>query len=539
MTAPPAPAAVVAAFGAAVRAAGYAFTGSVIPDGKPHQVPMDDDARAHVSGEYHLTLDAVRPTGTFRDLRMDRDGIGYQWTWDVPRLETGEPVAPTPAAAAPAGPTQRDTGGAPPTPAPATDDAAFIAKLAALSPLDYDRRREAAAETLGVTKGTLDRVVRNARAAAAQAARPALVEDLAPWPERVRGTPLAAEIRALLRRHVVLPDHADVALTLWAIGTYVYDAQPVWPKLLISAPEKRCGKSTLLGAVAALACRAVTASNTTAAVIYRLVEACAPTLLLDEADTYIHGDDGLRGIINSGHIRSTAYVLRTDTDPITRAMVPARYSTWAPMAIAMIQDPPDTIRDRSIHIRMRRRLPGETASRLPPDPIAAWVDTRRRCHAWAAEHLEALREADPSLPDGGDRARDNWRPLAAIADRLGGDWPRLARAAFRGLTPEDDGDAIGPQILADLRDLYRDRGTDRMHTADIVAALVALEDRPWATWRRGQAMTAHSLARLLAPYGARPHQILIGAANRNGYLRDDLADAIRRYLPPPRTQGEI
>ena len=38
--------------------------------------------------------------------------------------------------------------------------------------------------------------------------------------------------------------------------------------------------------------------------------------------------------------------------------------------------------------------------------------------------------AEPSIPSAlGDRAADNWRPLLAIADAVGGHWPETARQA--------------------------------------------------------------------------------------------------------------
>jgi hypothetical protein len=45
----------------------------------------------------------------------------------------------------------------------AVDEKADIARLAALSPLDYDRQREAVAQKLGVRTTTLDKAGKTAR----------------------------------------------------------------------------------------------------------------------------------------------------------------------------------------------------------------------------------------------------------------------------------------------------------------------------------------------------------------------------------------
>jgi putative DNA primase/helicase len=95
---------------------------------------------------------------------------------------------------------------------------------------------------------------------------------------------------------------------------WVVEAFDISPLLSITSPTKRCGKSTLLDIVALLAPRAVPASNITAASLFRIVEKFSPTLLVDEADTFLGDNDELRGIINSGHRRSSAFVVRTVGD---------------------------------------------------------------------------------------------------------------------------------------------------------------------------------------------------------------------------------
>jgi hypothetical protein len=58
------------------------------------------------------------------------------------------------------------------------------------------------------------------------------------------------------------------------------------------------------------------------------------------------------------------------------------------------------------------------------------------------DHVSALTAADPEVPESlNDRAADNWRPLLAIADTIGGPWPSEARAAtlaLDGEKPNDD-----------------------------------------------------------------------------------------------------
>jgi hypothetical protein len=55
----------------------------------------------------------------------------------------------------------------------------------------------------------------------------------------------------------------------------------------------------------------------------------------------------------------------------------------------------------------------------------------------------------------------------------------------------------GAALLRDLRDLFRERGAERLPTEEIVAALAARQGRP---------ITAHRLARMLKPSGVAPRQ---------------------------------
>ncbi len=81
-----------------------------------------------------------------------------------------------------------------------------------------------------------------------------------------------------------------------------------------------------------------------------------------------------------------------------------------------------------------------------------------------------------------DRAADNWRPLLAIADAVGGGWPERARWAAVALTRAsgEETEAPGITLLADLRELCTAEKGGVLFTAEILTALVNREDRPWA-----------------------------------------------------------
>ena len=143
---------------------------------------------------------------------------------------------------------------------------------------------------------------------------------------------------------------------------------------------------------------------------------------------------------------------------------------------------------------------------------------------------------DPDVPAAlNDRAADNWRPLLAIADAAGGEWPVIARKASLALATEQNDDSIDVQLLRDIRAIFDERGVDRLASQDLVTALVALQDRPWSEWK-GKPMTANALSRLLKKFSIYPNSIRIGPSTKDtpkGYMRVRFEDAWSRYAPLP------
>ena len=137
---------------------------------------------------------------------------------------------------------------------------------------------------------------------------------------------------------------------------------------------------------------------------------------------------------------------------------------------------------------------------------------------------------DPVLPeDLRGRTADNWRPLVAIADVAGGDWPVKARQAAEMLSAGRNEQSAGVMLLDDIRGLFSNRNTDRLTSAEIVDSLGKREDRPWSEWRGDKPITARQLARLLEPFGVHPTTIRTHTGTAKGYHHDDFADAFLRY----------
>lgn len=343
------------------------------------------------------------------------------------------------------------------------------------------------------------------------------------------GARILGQLRDALTRYVVLPSpEATDAVTLWIAATHAQSAWEHATRLVITAPEKRCGKSRLLDIIEATCHQPLITVNISPAALVRSIEDKPPTLLLDEADTVFgrkaaDNHEDLRGIINSGHQRNRPYI-RWDVASRTRETCP----TFAMAALAGIGELPDTIMDRAVIIRMRRRAAGENVdpyrTRRDRPPLETLRDNLA---SWAGAHGDELNHAAPELPVE-DRAADNWEPLVAVADQAGGDWPARARKAALLLCAEDASadteGSLGLRLLSDVRDLFEAMTVSFLSSADLTAGLRRVDDGPWQSLD----LTMHKLAFHLRPYSVRPRQN--DARTARGYHAADFADAFRRYL---------
>ncbi|WP_431894643.1 DUF3631 domain-containing protein [Nonomuraea sp. bgisy101] len=355
------------------------------------------------------------------------------------------------------------------------------------------------------------------------------------------GADLLDQLRAALTRYVILPSaEAADAVTLWIAASH---AQPAWahaPRLVIRGPEKRCGKSRLLDVVEATCHEPFITVNSSSAAVYRSITDDPPTMLVDEADTIFgpkaDGNEDLRGLLNAGHQRNRP-AKRYDAATNRVESIP----TFAMAALAGIGAMPDTIEDRAVVIRMRRRAPGESAApyrhrrdRSPLRQLAAHLEQ------WLRADLATLEQAEPGMPVE-DRAADTWEPLVIVADHAGGTWPERARAAALALTAEADDNgqtSARVRLLAACRTAF---ATDTaLPTAVLLERLKADPEGEWAD--HGPAgLTAMKLGTMLREYDIRPTTIRFPTGQAKGYQRADFADAWARYCPSvePVPEGDV
>jgi Protein of unknown function (DUF3631) len=354
---------------------------------------------------------------------------------------------------------------------------------------------------------------------------------------RSEGAALLEEVRGFLARFVIYPsEHAQVAHVLWLAHAHLMDAWESTPRLAFLSPEPASGKTRSMEVSELLVPDPVAAVNVTPAYLFRKVggEDGPPTILFDEIDTVFGAKakehEELRALLNSGHRRG-AVAGRC----VVRGTIVAteEISSYSAVALAGLGWLPDTILSRSVIVRMRRRAPDERIEafrRRVHAPIGEAL--RRRVAGWAATILDEATQARPNMPPGvDDRDADVWEPLLAVADIAGGDWPELARKAAVALVAvaREVEPSLNIRLLADLRVVFGDE--EQLTTKKILAELCLLEDAPWNDLR-GKPITDNQLARRLRQYGVKSKVIRVGDSTPRGYVRSDLYDVWRRYVPP-------
>jgi putative DNA primase/helicase len=406
-----------------------------------------------------------------------------------------------------------------------------IERLAALEPIQYEAVRIAAAKQLNVRANILDREVARTRRALGLDRPDDAGQDktVLPWPDPVEGDHVAEALRATNRRYAVLSDGAADAIALWVLLSWAIDNFSFAPRLAITSPTRGCGKTTVLRLLNKLTRRSLKSGCITAAALFRAMELLKPTLILDENEKYLEPNSDLHAILNEGHCRGAKALRCVGDNQELRA-----FEIFGLVAFARNGKIPDDLEQRSIVIQMQRRLPGEALAELRDDRSDQLDNLSRMCLRWAEDRADIIRDHDPDMFGIINRVADNWRPLFALADAIGSDWPDRIRQACADLMPSSEhADSADTLLLADIKAIFDDMGTDRLSSAQTCEALVALEGRPWAEYgKSGKPITKNKLAYRLDRFGIRSENVRIGTSVLKGYHRHRFEETWARYLTP-------
>ncbi len=438
------------------------------------------------------------------------------------------------------------------------DAIAALNRLARHRLADFERLRSRLKANTHVRLPALEAAMKaeaagSARDASNRSGQPIEYDEVDPWHEPVDGAKLLTELADAIGAYVIMDAHQRDAVALWVVFTHAHDFFVFAALLIILSPTKRCGKTRLQEILTKLTPRPQTMSGVSAAALARLVEEHRPTILIDEFDAAANGNremaESLRGQLNSSFNKSGAYVLKSVPLPGGGWEV-RKFSTWAPTCVAGIGQVPDTVADRSVVIRLARKLGTQTVKRLRARDGGELHVLARKIARFVVDNEHRLRCGEPDVPkELNDRARDAWEPLLAIADIAGRDWPERARNAAIALAGIVEAEAIEADLkltlLSDIRDVFarefpkghqdhEEKHGPRLATKRLLDELHRLEERSWSAWGKARKpMTDVALAGLLRGYGIRSGSVRLedGSTPKGYYLRS-FQEAFACYLSP-------
>ncbi|MEN9307094.1 MAG: hypothetical protein RL173_1026 [Fibrobacterota bacterium] len=348
-----------------------------------------------------------------------------------------------------------------------------------------------------------------------------------PYPEPVNGNTLLTRMFKTIKRHISCDDEVVIIATLWSTFTWVIDNADCAPIAIITAPDRQCGKTQTLSIFGELCPRPLQASNISSASLYHVIENCNPTLLIDEADTFLSRNNHLIGILNSGHTRKGASVIRTNNKGETKI-----FSTWGAKAISGIGNMPETIMDRGIILPLRRKLPEESISPLR-ESEKDFKTLRSALARWSADNGSRISEMPRiDLPKLNSRQNDNWRPLLAIAELAGGEWLQYAKAAAIKYADYSISSCThnSLDLLSDIYAIFEVTKAERIYTKDLIPALCAYKPKAWGNFKNSAPITDYQLAQNLSHFHIRSRSTRINGDNLKGYYRKHFQDAFLRYI---------
>jgi hypothetical protein len=350
------------------------------------------------------------------------------------------------------------------------------------------------------------------------------------------------DIEAYITKYVVLPEPAvSLPLALWCAHTYLYESFDCTPYLVITSNTKRSGKTRLSELLGFISKGSVNVAAMTPATVYHMLDKGDSTLICDEAETFASSAlSTIRTALNMGYRKGQTIPRMSPTGTVVQ------WNTYCPKCFVLIGDVHDTLRDRSIVVRMERADAPTRFLRSVAEKEGTIINKALHdvCRKNTTDILDRY-TVNSGLNFLNDRDEEIWTPLFAIALILcPGRITELMRIAV-DLSTDKTADArrststqlhtaetnatnteYGERLAADLLTVIGDAKS--IFTADAIDQLKALPTGPWRRFK-GHGLSTNDLARLLSPLGIQPRYIRVGGKNgkggtvKRGYRREDVA----------------
>ena len=359
------------------------------------------------------------------------------------------------------------------------------------------------------------------------------------YPETVDGACLLDELTHELKRFVILPKNAEFALALWILHTYCFEKFDYSPIILITSPERECGKSRVIDMLVSLTSNPDRTDNSSAAVLYNTISDTSPTLLVDEFDGLPKEQKiAISNVLKSGFHRTGS----------TKRMVGSNYEnvrtfkTYCPKALGAIKVTvfDKAVQSRSINIPMQRKKRNETTERFRKYDGAV---LRSKCRRWVRDNSNSIGDELCELPEElSDRQQDIWEPLICLASLAGKTWEEKALniSVQYGAETANSAASSGTFLLIWIKKYFDQFCKDRVGSNSLCDWLNENDERGFKPYRDGLGINPSIIGSMLKHYGIAPRTVRDGSETFKGYCRDNFEDAFEAYIPtPPPDDGGI
>ena len=247
-------------------------------------------------------------------------------------------------------------------------------------------------------------------------------------------------------------------------------------------------------------------------------------------DRYLAANEELNGIMNAGHTRRTANVVRLME--VAGDYIPTKFNVFSGKCLAGLGVQQDTMMDRSIIIKMEKRLANEAIEKKPLSFFDDEATRRSAIAKFVTDNAEDAKRQTVSVPHlGNDRAQDNWQPLFVVAELIGGHWPNLCLEAYKTIetiSGEDakEQDAVAVRIFRELAPSIEKRMGSRIKASELHELLTSDPESEFYDWFNGKPLSAKRMKKILIEAGVRWFRISEGSF----YRLDDLKSQIARYV---------
>lgn len=356
--------------------------------------------------------------------------------------------------------------------------------------------------------------------------------DTKPYHQAVSSDELYNELYHLIDKHITIDEPQKVAFVFWVIFSYLVDIANIAPIAWITAPEKQCGKSTLLSLFARLVNKPLATSSITPASLFRVADKYKPTVLLDEIDVSVKKNQEILGIINAGYSRHAPYIVRYDTDAKTERF----FNCFCAKVASGIGSMQGTFMSRSIRFEMRRQtnqdkdteglneqdLPQEQTDKLK-SKIARWANDNRQ----AVKAVRIVKKQH--FPKLNDRDFDNWYILLQIATVMGKF--DTAKIACLAITQKPSEPSLNEELLADIREQIN-VNHEYISCHQLCDDLTMSDTMRWRTYHNGQPITVYWLGKRLSKFGIKSENKRLNGELTKCYKTADLLSVFEMYLKP-------